>query len=305
MSPTVASETRVAGRRQRGGAISLKSWREIPAVRRRALAWPREHGAWGILLVSLITGAVAGFSSVANLPGLLWLTVAATATFSLRTPLENSLPASPFRARTPGERRWVIAAMAVYALACALAVVMLWYEGDFGLVWKPALAASGLFVLQGAVKRAGRTGRLVGEIVGAFGLALVALAAWSVGAGRFGFEGVTLWLMNGLFATNQILYVQLRIGEMRGSKGPTYSGGKLLFLVGEVLTAVVLIAAWRARLLPLLALLAFLPILVRGGVWSFRPSAQLVHIHRLGKTELAHAILFGLLVIAGFRLHFL
>ena len=273
-------------------------------MRRRALVWPREHGAWGILFVSLVTGAAAGFSSVTSFPRLLWLTLAATAAFSLRTPVENRFPASPLRPRSPAEWRWVNAAIGAYALSCAFAVGMLWREGALGLVWIPGVVAAGLFALQAVLKRAGRAGRVPGEIIGAFGLTAVALAGWAVAAGRYGPEAYALWLMNGLFATNQILYVQLRIHETRdAARQSLLSRGKLLFLAGEVLTIMVLVAAWRARLIPGLAVLAFLPILVRGGVWSVRSDAQPLKIHRLGKTELAHAILFGLLVITGFRLH--
>ena len=278
-------------------------WNEISPPRRRVLVWPREHGAWGILLVSLITGAAAGFSSMANFPRLLWLTLAATAAFALRTPVENSLPASPFRARSSAEWRWMTAAIVAYALGCALAVGMLYREGALGLIWMPGSVAAGLFASQAVVKPAGRVGRLLGEIIGAFGLAVVALAGWAVAAGRFDPEALTLWLMNGLFATNQILYIQLRIHETRDSRHPLHSVDKLLFVAGETLTALLLVAAWRARLLPGLAVLAFLPILVRGAVWSVRRGAQPLKIHRLGKTELTHAILFGLLVILSFRLH--
>jgi hypothetical protein len=278
-------------------------WSEISPLRRRALVWPREHGAWGILFVSLSSGAATGFSSMTSFPRLLWLTLAATAAFSLRTPVENSLPASPLRPRSSAEWRWVSAAIVVYALSCAFAVAMLWRDGALGLVWIPGGFAAGLFALQAAVKRAGRVGRVLGEITGAFGLAVVALAGWAVAAGRFDREALTLWLMNGLFATNQILYVQLRIHETRDSTQPPLSRDKLLYLAGEALTSMVLVAAWRVGLVPGLALLAFLPILVRGVVWSVRSGACPLKIHRLGKTELAHAILFGLLLIAGFRLH--
>lgn len=180
---------------------------------------------------------------------------------------------------------------------------MLRREGSLGIVWSPAFAAVGLFALQDVVKRVARVGRLAGEIIGAFGLAVVAVAAWTMAAGRFDLEAVTLWLMNGLFATNQILYVQLRIHEVRDSGESSDSGGKLLFYAGEGLTATVLIAAWRAKLMPALALLAFLPILLRDGLRFIRSGAQPLKIHRLGKTELVHAIVFALLVIASFRLH--
>lgn len=278
-------------------------WSEISPMRRRALVWPREHGAWGILFVSLITGAATGFSSLSYFPRLLWLTLAATAAFSLRTPIENRLPASPLRPRTSSEWRWVNTAIVAYVLSCILAVGMLWRDGALALVWMPGIVAAGLFALQAVVKRAGHAGRVLGEIIGGFGLAVVAMASWAVAAGRFDREALTLWLLNGLFATNQILYVQLRIHETRDSTRPLLSRDKLLFLAGEALTVVVLVAAWRAGVMPGLALLAFLPILVRGAVWSVRSGARPLKIHRLGKTELAHAILFGLLLIASYRVH--
>jgi hypothetical protein len=285
------------------GLILSMFWSEVSPMRRRALVWPREHGAWGILYVSLISGAATGFSSITNLPRLLWLTLAGTAAFLLCTPVENNFPGSPFRARSSAEWRWVTAAIVAYALSCAFAVGMLWRDGALTLVWIPGVVGAGLFVLQAVVKRAGRVGRVLGEIIGAFGLTVVALAGWAVAAGRFGPEALKLWLMNGLFATNQVLYVQLRIHETRDARQSLLSRDKLLFLAGEVLTTVFLIAAWRASLIPGLAVLAFLPILVRGGVWSVRSEVHPLKIHRLGKTELAHAILFGLLVIASFRLH--
>jgi hypothetical protein len=90
---------------------------------------------------------------------------------------------------------------------------MLLREGALGLVWRPGVVAAGLFTVQAAVKRSGRVGRLVSQIAGAFGLSVVAVAAWAVVAGRVDPEALALWLINGLFATNQILYVQLRIRE--------------------------------------------------------------------------------------------
>ncbi len=281
----------------------VPTWcREVHPARRRALVWPREHGAWGILLVSLATGAAAGLSSTANVPPLLWLTIAVIAAFCLRTPLENSLPTSPFRPRSFMEWQWMLLVGSSYAVIGAIAGGMLLPTGALRLVWKPAAAAAGLFVFQAAVKRAGRTGRLLGEIIGAFGLAFVAIAGWAVAAGQLERQALVLWLLNGLFATNQILYVQLRIREIRGSKRDSYSRTKMFFLASEVLTGLTLIASARLGVMPTLVLLAFLPVFVRGGAWSLRTMHQPLQIHRLGKSELAHAILFGLIVIAGFRL---
>lgn len=77
----------------------------------------------------------------------------------------------------------------------------------------------------------------------------------------------------------------------------------MLFLVGEVLIALLLIAGARSGFIPELAILAFLPLLVRGGAWSLRSNHSRLQIYRLGKSELFHSILFGVLLIAAFRLH--
>jgi len=52
--------------------------------------------------------------------------------------------------------------------------------------------------------------------------------------------------------------------------------------------------------LPELTLIAFAPLLFRGFGW-FAKSPQRIVVRRLGWTEMAHALVFGVLLIAGFR----
>jgi len=276
--------------------------RDIHPARRWTLVWPREHGAWGILLVSLITGSAIGFSSFTDFSTLLWLTMAVVAAFCLRTPIENSLPGSPFRPRGSAEWRWVIVAASLYALTGTLAVAMLMSAGFLGLLWKLGLVAAGFFVLQAVAKRLGRSSRLPGEIIGAFGLTLAAVAGWAVAAGGFDQQALAIWILNGLFAVDQILFVQLRIREVRAGKSSSGFSGRILFLAVEALLALLLIGGAHAGFIPWLALLAFLPVLVRGGTWALRTDHGRLQIHRLGKSELFHSILFGVLLIVAFRL---
>jgi hypothetical protein len=65
-------------------------------TRRRALIVPREHGAWGLLLVPLFTGVVAGFASEHRIWPLLLFTVAALSLFWLRT-LDTGFDIYPLR----------------------------------------------------------------------------------------------------------------------------------------------------------------------------------------------------------------
>jgi hypothetical protein len=64
------------------------------------------------------------------------------------------------------------------------------------------------------------------------------------------------------------------------------------------------VACWHLRAistwLPELRLIAFAPVLFRGFGW-FARSRQLIVVRRRGWTELAHALVFGMLLIAGFR----
>ena len=277
-------------------------WHDVAPVRRWVLVWPREHGAWGILLVSLITGAAVGLSSAANLVPLLWLTLGAIAAFCLRTPVENSMPRSPFRPRSRAEWQWVMMAAAVYVFIGVFAGIMLWMDGAVRLIWLPALAACVLFAIQAALKRFGRAWRMPSEVLAAFGMTLAAAIGYLVASGRYGDLAIGVWLLNGLFATNQILYVQFRISETRDARSSSSGVRKRIFLLSEAVTAAAILAGSVTGLLPLLALLSFVPLLVRGALWSFRTTPAPLRIHRLGKTELAHAIVFGLLLIAVSRI---
>ena len=136
------------------------------------------------------------------------------------------------------------------------------------------------------------------EIFAAFGMTLAAAIGYIVASGKTGELAIGIWLLNGLFATNQILYVQFRIHETRDDRVSSSRQRKRIFLLSEAVTAATVLAGSLTGVLPNLALIAFVPLLVRGALWTFRTSPSPLRIHRLGKTELAQAIIFGLLLIA-------
>ncbi len=276
---------------------------EITPARRWVLVWPREHGAWGILLVSLFTGSAVGISSGSRMLPLLWLTIGVLSAFCLRTPMENSMPRSPFRPRTHAEWRWVSLAGGVYTVIGSVAGVMLWLDRALQLVWMPAAAAIGLFGLQVLLKRLDRSLRLPAEIAGAFGLALAAAAGYIVCAGHGGELAAGVWMANALFVANQILYVQFRMQETRGGAHASPQKLKQMFLASEVAMLLAIVGGTLRGILPVLTLAAFLPVLVRGSAWTLRGGPTPLRIHRLGKSELAQAIAFGLIFIAVSRVH--
>src|SRR5579885_850430 len=94
-----------------------------PASRRRSLIVPREHGAWGILLVPLFTGALVGIRAGGAALDLAPFTLMALALFWMRTPVESWAGTTPIRARTAEEVELVRnSAFGLAAIAAGAAV---------------------------------------------------------------------------------------------------------------------------------------------------------------------------------------
>lgn len=103
-------------------ATVVSSFNPAQPNRLKSFVLPREHGAWGMLLIPLMTGAAVGFaSSHAILPLVLFVT-AALSLFGLRTPAEAWFGASALRPSTPAERRVVVYSIFSYAAVAAFAV---------------------------------------------------------------------------------------------------------------------------------------------------------------------------------------
>jgi hypothetical protein len=65
------------------------------------------------------------------------------------------------------------------------------------------------------------------------------------------------------------------------------------------LLLVAILAACRVSFFPSIAAAAFLPVFLRGTLW-FVQGQQPLDVHRLGFTELGHALLFGVLLCTAF-----
>ena len=137
------------------------------------------------------------------------------------------------------------------------------------------------------------------QIIGAIGLTSTAAGAYYVASGALDGTAVLLWIANWLFAADQIHFVQTRIrGSSTEHVGEKFERGKW-FVYAQIVLVVVLVAASAFRLLPLWTLLAFVPALWRGVAWFVRPTLPL-DVHKLGFSELAQAIMFGVLLSIAF-----
>ena len=262
---------------------------------------PREHGAWGMMLVPLATGAIIALPTGVNAGALTLFIVAAMSLFWLRTPVEAWLGISAIKAQTPEEHAFVLRAMiGIGLLAAASVSTLLWSGRNAGLLLIAAVAALA-FAVQAVVKKLGRSGRMPAQVIGAIGLTSTAAGAYYVATGKLDHIALALWLANWLFAGNQIHFVQVRIHSSRAVTMDEKLQQGLPFFAGQVVLIGVILAACRFHLFPTAVALAFVPVLFRGTLWFIR-GRQPLDVHQLGFRELAQALLFGGLLSAAFLL---
>jgi hypothetical protein len=269
--------------------------------RRRALIVPREHGAWGLLLVPMVTGAGVAFHQASHVFPLILLLTAALALFWLRTPLESFLGTSAMRAQTLEESHTLRSAIVLFGGLATVALVALLWAGRNADLWPLGAAVAAAFIGQAVLKKLGRKTRMLSEMVGTIGLTASAPAAYYVITGEFNATAWMLWLANILFAGDQIHYVQLRIhtAKIQGFRAKfTHGWG---FALGQTLMTAIITLACLARLMPPIASLAFAPLLFRGWFYFVQEPTPLV-VRRLGWSELKHATAFCVLLIATFIL---
>ncbi len=273
---------------------------ELPSLqsnRVRALVWPREHGAWGILLVPLATGAAVGLTRGGHVVGVVIFALAALALFCLRVPVEVALGTTPWRIQTGAEREAVANFIGLYAAIAALTLGLLFWRGyERGLLAIGATSALA-FGAQALLRKLGRATRMLSQIVGALGLTSTAAGAYYVATGRFDATALVLWGANWLFVANQVQFVQLRIHAARADHVGEKLGQGWTFLAAEAASVVLLITAWRVGWLSPWAMLAFVPALARGTAW-FLAGRQPLAVRRLGWSELSYGITFGALLTA-------
>jgi hypothetical protein len=278
-----------------------KAMEKARRERHRALIVPREHGAWGLLLVPMITGAGVAFRQCSHIFPLILLSAAAFALFWLRTPLESLIGTSAMKAETSEEARTVKSVIAILGAVAAVALGALLWAGRNADLWPLGAAVAAAFIGQALLKKLGRRARMLSEMVGTIGLTASAPAAYYVITGNFNATAWMLWLANILFAGDQIHYVQLRIhtAKIEGFRAKLARGWA--FAVGQALMTMIITLACMARLMPPIASIAFAPLLFRGWFYFVQEPTPLL-VRRLGWSEVKHATAFCVLFIATFTL---
>jgi hypothetical protein len=260
---------------------------------------PREHGAWGMLLVPLATGGVVAAGSGVNLGALVLFVVAALSLFWLRTPVEAWLGTSAIKAQSPRERSAVRTVAIAIAGASAATVAALFFFGYSRGLLMIGVVAAVAFTVQAAVKKLGRSGRMPAQVIGAVGLTSTAAGAYYVASGRLDHIAFALWLANWLFAGNQVHFVQVRIHSSRAGAVNEKLRQGYAFFAGQLVLLGVVIVLCHIHVFPRAVVVAFIPALLRGSLWFLR-GPQPLDVHKLGFSELAHALIFGALLCAAY-----
>ena len=271
-------------------------------ARIRALVVPREHGAWGLLLVPLLTGAITGLASGRRLWPTLLFTLAVLLLFWLRTPVESLIGSGPMAVHNREERR--IAAKAAFLLllaSIACLVGLMW--GGHNLELLPiGIFSAVAFIAQTVLRRRRRSLRMASQVVGTLGLTATAVGAYYVASGRLDPPAFVLWAANWLFAVNQIHFVQLRIHAFRAQTFTEKVLAGKSFLAGQASLLGMLAAGMFAQIASPLVALAFAPALFRGTRWFFQ-SPEALNVKALGWSEMRQGVAFGALLTFALLMH--
>ncbi len=224
---------------------------------------PREHGAWGILLIPFATAAA--IAGVFDRP--VGLLLASILCFYLT---RTSFLQGDYR-RTAG----------LLAASLIAAAPVIW----IGHRWWLMVFGAGVIPI--ALRRTDRG--IAWQLAAVAGLTLTAPVAWYVATGSLGWPAWRLWLLNALYFAGRVFYVKMHIAAaiQRGTSRLRLGAPTLAYhsaLLG------VAICWWPIGL-------AFIPAVIHAliGVARLTP---VLRIKRLAWTEVAASVVFGLSLVA-------
>ena len=239
---------------------------------------PREHGAWGILLIPFATAV--SVSGVFDWKVVLLLTSVLCFYVARTSFLKQNM-------------KWTVLLLAGSA-ACTTLLLLNWR-----LWWLAALGAAATPLAFRKTER-----NIAVQLAAVAGLTLTAPAAWYVATGRMDAKALRLWLLNALYFGGGVFYVKMHVAAAIRRKPMENLAEKirigastLLYYVGAML-CLWLMAAWKA--IPAAVMAAYVPVVLRAaaGVAQLSPTLR---IKRLGWTEVGYSIVFAASLVAILR----
>ena len=261
---------------------------------------PKEHGAWGMLYVPLVTAA--GIAGTFNVQVLL-VAAAVTFVFLSQRPYAQLLSSSVVR-RDHDLLHRNLAWLAGYWVMALLFFGYLYNIYDlsalprFVLIAIPIAAIFTWFLWKNSVRS------VAGELTGICGLTLTAPLAHYAAIGEVQSTAFWLWALCILYFASSVFFVKAVVNSflksrVKATAAPTvtsrvcvcYHGGLALLLAGLCLLG----------LIPALALVAFLPVIARG-LWGIPTGQPKLNLPRIGWTEVIYSLFFAVATILAMRL---
>ena len=260
---------------------------------RAILRVPREHGAWAMLCVPLVTGVLVAWSFPLRV---LLFGISATLLFIAR---ESS--ASWWRSHRRGERRTeALERVIIYLGLGGLLIAPLLFIDRLYLLVPLGLAALLLLAINAeqASKRVDRT--IFGEVLAIAGLTMTAPAAHYVALGEWHPVAFWLWLLSALYFVSSVFYVRLRVNliNSRRQAERKIAWRRCASYHAFLLLSLFLLTA--SDRLSLFALAAFAPALTRASWSLIKPIGQL-NLKRLGMLEIVYSVVFLIFITLTFR----
>jgi len=242
---------------------------------------PREHGAWGILLIPFATAV--GVSGVLDVRMALLL-ASVLCFYVARTSFLKQ------------HAKWTFLLLTGSALCTAPLLI------EWRLWW---LAAFGMVAAALAFRRTERS--LAMQLIAVAGLTSTAPAAWYAATGSLDRRAWLLWGLNFLYFAGGVFYVKMHVAAAIRRK-PLDHGSDRFALGAATLTyyagmSGVLVAFAAAHWIPWAALLAYAPVVIRAIAGVCRLSATL-RIKRLGWNEVAYSLVYAMVLIAALHRQF-
>jgi len=251
------------------------------------VAFPAEHGGWGLLAEPVILGLVLAPSAAGAC-----LALSALAAFLARHPLRLLLIDRRKGARYPRTvlAGRVLAGYAVLALLLLASVVAL-APPPF---WLPLAVAAPIGLVALAFDAAGRSREALPEAAGAVALGASATAIALAGGAAPG-PAWSAWALLALRAVLSVLYVRARIRLDRG-----LAAGPRFVLAGHAAALAAAAGLAHSGWAPWLAAIAFTALLGRAA-WGLSSWRRPIRPQALGFQELGYGILTLTLLAVGYR----
>jgi hypothetical protein len=252
---------------------------------------PKQHGAWGMLYIPYLS-AVFCFSTFDGRSILALVLI--TAGFFLQEPLLTLVRLYPVRKSSPERFSFLLRWAAIYAAVASIVFVYLLLLRPLLLAFGAAIVLSFLIHVRFLAERSDRD--IVGEFASIISLTITAPLTWYILSGSIETFGFLLWILNILYFGSSIFYVKTRVARV--AKKKLRSHVMRDSVIYHSATLLILLLAVSIRIIPWIAMIAFLPVLIRA-FWAVYDRHAKLNLRRIGLAEIGFSIFFLLLISFG------